>query len=313
MLDIVFMGTPDFAVPSLEMLHTRHNIKAVVTAPDKAAGRGRKIRQSPVKNFAQQHDLPCLQPQNLKDPGFVEQIKLLKPDLMVVVAFRMLPKLIWNIPPKGTFNLHASLLPQYRGAAPINHAIMNGEKQTGVTTFLIDDKIDTGNILLQEVTPISEDDTAGSLHDKLMDQGANLVLKTANAIEQDKITAKPQSTAKEAKTAPKIFRNDCEINWNKSGKDVYNFIRGLSPYPTAWTKIISDEKPSRLKVFEADFIEENHDSPTGSIRNIDNKILDVAVRDGFIRLKKIQAENKKPMNTEAFLQGYNTQNASFPA
>jgi methionyl-tRNA formyltransferase len=311
MLNIVFMGTPDFAVPSLDILHKHHNIKAVVTVPDKAAGRGRKIRQSPVKKYAEKHGIPCLQPEKLKDESFVSELKRLAPDLMVVVAFRMLPKEAWKIPRFGTFNLHASLLPDYRGAAPINHAIINGDKETGLTTFFIDEQIDTGEILMQEATPIHENDTAGSLHDRLMQQGADLVLKTVNAIESNSIKPRKQPMKANPVKAPKIFKQDCKINWQQDGKKIYNFIRGLSPYPAAWTRLENDGEQSTMKVFEADFIGEKHTMTPGSIRISDTGHFDVAVAKGFIRLNTIQPESKKPMTGKAFLQGYNIDNSRF--
>ena len=305
------MGTPDFAVPSLDILHKNHTIKAVVTVPDKAAGRGRKIRQSPVKAYAEKNGLYCLQPDTLKDDTFVSELKRLAPDLMVVVAFRMLPKVVWEIPGLGTFNLHASLLPDYRGAAPINHAIINSEQETGLTTFFIDEQIDTGSILMQEKTPIHENDTAGDLHDRLMQQGAELVLKTANAIETNSIKPQQQPLKGDYKKAPKIFKQDCKINWQQNGKEIHNFIRGLSPYPAAWTVLNNEGRESTVKIFEANFLPEQHRMTTGTIRISENRHIDVAVPNGFIRLETIQPESKKPMSANAFLQGYDITNARF--
>lgn len=304
MLNIIFMGTPEFAVPSLEILHKHHNVLAVVTAADKPAGRGRKLKASPVKNTAQSLEIPVYQPEKLKDEAFVNAMQALNPDLMVVVAFRMLPEIIWKMPSIGTFNLHASLLPQYRGAAPINHAIMNGETKTGNTTFFIDDKIDTGNILLQDEIEISENDTAGSLHDKLMLKGADLVLETVNKLESNKIKAKPQNTAQKINYAPKIFKADCEIDWRKDGKIIYNKIRGLSPYPGAWTTIRFRDEESSMKILNAKFIQQKHNEEIGQIiQSEKNKIL-VAVKNGLIQITELQIQSKKRLSDTQFLNGY---------
>jgi methionyl-tRNA formyltransferase len=304
MLNIIFMGTPEFAVPSLEILHKHHNVLAVVTAADKPAGRGRKLKASPVKNTAQSLEIPVYQPEKLKDEAFVNAMQALNPDLMVVVAFRMLPEIIWKMPSIGTFNLHASLLPQYRGAAPINHAIMNGETKTGNTTFFIDDKIDTGNILLQDEIEISGNDTAGSLHDKLMLKGANLVLETVNKLESNKIKAKPQNTAQKINYAPKIFKADCEINWSMDGKIIYNKIRGLSPYPGAWTNIRFRDEESSMKILNAKFIQQKHNDEIGQIiQSEKNKIL-VAVKNGLIQITELQIQSKKRLSDTQFLNGY---------
>ncbi|MTI24447.1 methionyl-tRNA formyltransferase, partial [Fulvivirga kasyanovii] len=238
-LRIIYMGTPDFAVPSLEiLLENKFNVVAVITAPDKPKGRGQKLMTSPVKDCAVKHNLPVLQPSNLKSPEFIEELKSYNANLQIVVAFRMLPEVVWNMPEIGTFNLHASLLPQYRGAAPINWAIINGEKETGVTTFFLKHEIDTGKIIFQEKETIREDDTVGDLYARLMQKGAQLVLKTVQAIQQEDYPQTDQNENQELKKAPKIFRETCQIDWSQSTAHVYNFIRGLSPYPAAWTEIL---------------------------------------------------------------------------
>ena len=305
MLNIVFMGTPDFAVPSLEILHKHHHVQAVVTVPDKPAGRGRKLRTSPVKDFALRNNIPVFQPEKLRDENFIRKMQSLKPDLMVVVAFRMLPKQVWSIPRSGTFNLHASLLPQYRGAAPINHAIINGETVTGNTTFFIDDKIDTGNILLQEEIAIEANDTAGDLHDKLMISGAVLTLETVNGLEKGEITPKPQKEAGELKTAPKIFKEDCLIDWNQDAAHITNKIRGLSPYPTAWTKAYYEGNETSLKIFKAGFYPKEHNKTPGKINPENKEFIEVFVRNGIIRLSDVQAQNKKRMKAKDFINGIN--------
>ncbi|MEA1873785.1 MAG: methionyl-tRNA formyltransferase [Bacteroidota bacterium] len=304
MLNIIFMGTPDFAVPSLEILHKNHNVLAVVTAPDKPAGRGRKLKASPVKNTAQSLNIPIYQPEKLKDADFVNAMETLAPDLMVIVAFRMLPKIIWKIPKIGTFNLHASLLPQYRGAAPINHAIINGEKITGNTSFFIDEKIDTGNILLQDEIEISDNDTAGSLHDKLKQHGAGLVLETVNKLEANHIEAKPQSSAQIINHAPKIFKTDCEIDWKADGKKIHNKIRGLSPYPGAWSNIRFRDEKSSMKVLNAKFIQQKHNAEIGQIIQSEKDKILVAVKNGIIQITELQIQSKKRLSDTQFLNGY---------
>ncbi|MCJ7466648.1 MAG: methionyl-tRNA formyltransferase, partial [Maribacter sp.] len=239
-LRIVFMGTPEFAVATLAaLLDTTHEVVGVITAPDRQAGRGRKLQESAVKQFATQKGLTILQPTNLKNPHFLEQLKSLNPNLQIVVAFRMLPKVVWQLPKYGTFNLHASILPDYRGAAPINWAIINGETSTGATTFFIDEQIDTGNIILQEEIQIAKDETAGNLHDRLMHLGAHLVLATVKQIELDAVKTIKQQTAGSLKTAHKISKETCEIDWGKTVDEIYNHIRGLSPYPTAWSTLMN--------------------------------------------------------------------------
>lgn len=297
---IIFMGTPEFAVPSLDILHKNgHEILSVVTVPDKPAGRGRKIRTSAIKDYAIEHGLPVLQPVKLRDPAFIETLTKLQPELMVVVAFRMLPEMVWSIPSIGTFNLHASLLPNYRGAAPINWVIINGEKKTGATTFFIDKKIDTGNLLLQTETEIPDDWTAGDLHDDLMIKGANLVLETVEALEFQTVEAKAQDNSLFKDHAPKIFKEDCRIDWNKEVQDVYNFTRGLSPFPTAWTQL-GDKV---LKVYRTRIAHMHAGNLPGSIRVEDNKLF-VACADGLLEITELQLEGKKRMKTEDFLRGY---------
>lgn len=302
-MPIVFMGTPGFAAHILETLvENGQNIVGVVTVADKPAGRGKKLHESEVKKIAIKHQLTLLQPTHLKDPIFIEALKALNAAVFVVVAFRMLPELVWKIPAKGTFNLHASLLPQYRGAAPINWAIINGEKTTGVTTFFIDEKIDTGAVIDQKAISITESDTAGSLHDKLMTLGADLVIKTLLNIEKGTIDPKSQENEGTLKEAPKIFKEDCRINWSQDGKDIENFIKGMSPYPTAWTQLNQERETVILKVFEATFIKMSHNSKIGSIIK-SKKELKIAVRDGFIVLLKIQLPGKRAMNILEVLNG----------
>jgi len=308
-LRIVYMGTPAFAVAPLEMLFKANcNVVGVITAPDRPAGRGKKIRFSAVKEFALARDLAVLQPDNLKDPGFIFRLRQLAPDLQVVVAFRMLPEIVWRIPPMGTFNLHASLLPDYRGAAPINHVIINGEARTGVTSFMIDAKIDTGNILLQDETPIGEAETAGELHDRLMAMGADLVLNTMQqlasgslkASSQDDLTA-PGSVLKKA---PKIQKEDCRIDWNGPGKEISNLIRGLSPYPGAFTTLQKEEGAGILcKIFSSSFEGSVHRHPPGNILTDRKRELKVAVQDGFLKIHMVQQEGKRRMEIGDFLAG----------
>jgi len=300
---IVFMGTPEFAVASLEaLLEAGCDIVGVVTAPDKPAGRGQKLSESAVKQYAVSKGLPVLQPVKLKDPEFIEQLRELKPDLQVVVAFRMLPEVVWNMPPLGTINLHASLLPQYRGAAPINWAIINGEKESGVTTFFLKHEIDTGNILFTEKVTIYENFNAGSLHDKLMDKGAGLLVKTVKAIESGRYTEQPQekiAEGTELKHAPKIFKEDCKIDWNQPTEKVHNLIRGLSPYPTAFTEL----NGKILKIFEAEKEIKKHDITPGNFITDHKTYLKFACPNGLINLKDIQLEGKKRMGIEEFLRG----------
>lgn len=302
-LRIVFMGTPDFAVGILDAIYqNNYDIAAVITAPDKPAGRGQKVKYSAVKEYALQKELTILQPTNLKDEAFLEALKSLNANLQVVVAFRMLPEAVWKMPKLGTFNLHASLLPQYRGAAPINWAIINGETATGVTTFFIDDKIDTGAIILKEETDIHPDETAGELHDRLMHLGVDAVLKTLTLIAAGNTQTTVQPLDEDVKTAYKLNRDNCRINWNAPGIEIYNLIRGLSPYPAAWTFIVDNGQEWNVKVYEAAFEEKQHDEVVGSIKCGARKIK-VAVSDGFIDLRVLQFPGKKKMTAQELLNG----------
>jgi len=303
-LRIVFMGTPEFAVTILqEILEAGYNVVGVITAPDKAAGRGRKLNESAVKVYAASRGLKLLQPANLKSPDFLEDLKALKPNVQVVVAFRMLPKAVWDLPEYGTFNLHASLLPQYRGAAPINWAIINGEESTGVSTFFLDEKIDTGAMILQKKVAIGKEETAGSLHDKLMHEGAGLVLETLSLIKNDKVIPRQQQESKELKEAPKLTRENTQINWDDSIDEIYNLIRGLNPYPGAWTNLKNGEDILQVKILEVEKLEESHNLETGIVV-VENKELKVAVKNGFIKFLEIQIPGKRKMKTRDLLNGY---------
>jgi methionyl-tRNA formyltransferase len=300
-LRIVFMGTPNFAVLSLRILVEQgYRVVGVITAPDKPAGRGRQMQQSAVKQYALCQGLKVLQPEKLKDPAFLEELRSLEANLQVVVAFRMLPEIVWAMPAYGTFNLHASLLPKYRGAAPINWAIINGENETGVTTFFLQQEIDTGDILLQEKLPISPQDNAGTLHDKLMQIGADVVLRTVQAIEQDLVQPQAQSKTAELSKAPKIFKEDCQINWNKPGIAVYNFIRGLSPYPAAFTQV----QGKGMKLFRVTFMPQIHTQKPGEVVTDGKTFFRFAVPDGYINCLEIQLEGKGKMPVKDFLLGY---------
>jgi methionyl-tRNA formyltransferase len=300
------MGTPGFAVASLEKLvDEKYNVVAVVTVPDKPAGRGQKLQESEVKQFAVQHNIPVLQPEKLKAPDFLGQLKSFKPDLQIVVAFRMLPEVVWQLPPMGTFNLHGSLLPQYRGAAPINRAVMNGETKTGVTTFFLQHQIDTGNIIFREEIPIGKNETAGEVHDRMMVTGANLVTKTVDAIATKDYTEVPQSSLVKPgeiiHEAPKIFREDCKIDWTLPGEKIHNHIRGLSPYPAAWTDFTGENGVKQvLKIFRSEFIPSAHAYSPGSI----HENFSVAVKDGYVKVLEIQAPGKKKMPVADFLRGF---------
>jgi len=312
-LRIVYMGNPDFAVRPLEiMLQHNYNVVAVVTGQDKPAGRGKKINESAVKVFAKEKNLPILQPESLKDEVFLQELQALNIDLIVVIAFKMLPKVVWQIPKIGTINIHASLLPQYRGAAPINWAIINGEKKTGVTSFLINEVIDTGNILLKKEVAIADDETAGTLHDKLQESGSLLLLETLQLLENGKTQGIDQKTLfqneSELKPAPKIFKDTCKINWNNSTETINNHIRGFSPYPGAWTQIKKNDTISVFKIFVAHCIIENHTLPTGVIVNKNNSIA-ITTQDGFIQPIEIQIEGKRRMNIHDFLNGFSFEDA----
>ncbi|WP_199136500.1 methionyl-tRNA formyltransferase [Pedobacter sp. ASV12] len=299
-MKIVFMGTPDFAVASLDaLLQAEFDVVAVVTAADKPAGRGQKLSESAVKKYAVAKGIPVLQPLKLKDPAFIEDLKAFKADLQVVVAFRMLPEVVWNMPPKGTINLHASLLPQYRGAAPINHVIINGEKESGVTTFFLKHEIDTGDIIFSDSVAITDDESAGSLHDKLMDLGAHLLVRTVKAIEANDYNEVPQPASDELKMAPKIFKEFCKIDWNQPSQTVYNHIRGLSPYPTAFTTF----NDKALKIFGAVLEEKEPGISAGAFLTDGKTFLKFAAKDGFLKVTDIQYEGKKRMLIEEFLRG----------
>ena len=306
---LIFMGTPDFAVETLKTLtENNYNIVGVITNPDKPAGRGQKIQEPAVKKYAVSQGLHVLQPTNLKDEHFREEIRKLQPSLQIVVAFKILPPSIFTIPTHGTFNLHASLLPQYRGAAPINHAIINGEKETGVTTFFLDEKVDTGKIIDQRKVSITETDTAGSLHDKLMKSGAELVKSTIDSIINNTYSIIPQNELAQKfntlRKAPKIFNEDCRINWHKDINTLYNFIRGLTPYPAAWTELIDKEgNRKKTKIFFSQPIAESHNYKPGTIQSDYKNYLKVAAKNGFINIKKLQIEGKKKMQTDEFLKG----------
>lgn len=302
---IIFMGTPEFAVASLEALvKAKFNIVGVVTAPDKPAGRGMKLQESPVKKYASRRKVKILQPQKLKDPAFLEELKSLKADLQVVVAFRMLPEVVWNMPPMGTINLHASLLPQYRGAAPINWAVINGEKETGVTTFKLNHEIDTGNILLQETIPIGDDETAGEVHDRMKEVGAQLLVKTVHGLEDGSLQEIDQSEINQQpeglKHAPKIFTQTCRIDWTKTFDEIYNLIRGLSPYPGAFSEL----GDKTIKIFRSEKEPAVPTSKPGRWETDAKTYLKFACKNGYIHLKDVQLEGKKRMSIDEFLRGY---------
>lgn len=299
------MGTPDFAVGSLkQLLEAGFKVVGVITAPDRPAGRGRKLQESAVKQFAVKHQLKVLQPTNLKDEAFLKDLKSLDANLQVVVAFRMLPKVVWQMPAYGTFNLHASLLPQYRGAAPINWAIINGETETGVTTFFIDEKIDTGNIILQKGANIRPDDNAGNLHDRLMELGAHLVVETCKQIEAGTVSLQKQDESMELKPAPKIHKDTCRIDWNSPMMDIYNHIRGLSPYPGAWTELVNDGKAEPMKIFRTEMETSEHDYIVGKLV-VEKKSLKVAVKEGYLNLLELQLPGKRRMQVNEVLNGLN--------
>ncbi len=304
------MGTPDFAVTILDrIIRENYQVVGVITAPDKQAGRGRKIHQSAVKQYAIAKGLTILQPTNLKAPEFQSELEALAPDLQVVVAFRMLPKSVWNLPKQGTFNLHASLLPDYRGAAPINWAIMNGETETGTTTFFLDDKIDTGEIILQNKTYIAKDETVGQLHDKLMFLGADLVIDTLKLIEKGDVTT-TQQAIESKKLAYKIHTETCKIDWSWTSEKIYNHIRGLNPYPAAWTTLVSPDSEINVKIYDCNIENETHSLPPGALL-IDKKSIKVATQDSFINIKSLKIAGKKLMNTASLLNGFNIPDQSF--
>ncbi|UMB60860.1 methionyl-tRNA formyltransferase [Lutibacter sp. A80] len=306
---IVFMGTPEFAVATLDALvKAKFNVVGVITAPDKPAGRGRKLNESAVKKYALEHQLNILQPTNLKDQAFITALQSLNANLQIVVAFRMLPKVVWQMPEFGTFNLHASLLPNYRGAAPINWALINGETKTGVTTFFIDEKIDTGNIILQEEVNIEQNTILGELHDKLMTVGSDLVVKTVQQIKKGTVNTTKQPEIEE-KAAPKIFTETCKINWKDSLSNTYNLIRGLNPYPAAWTTLYNNEEKIKVKIFDVTPIEEIHTLKPGLISTT-KKEIKVAVPNGFLKIESLQLAGKKKMDSKSLLNGYTFQENS---
>ncbi len=309
-LRIVFMGTPEFAVASLDaLLNSTHEVVAVVTVPDKPAGRGQKLQQSAVKQFAELKGLPVLQPEKLRNEEFIADLKSFNADLFVVVAFRMLPEMVWQMPPLGTFNLHGSLLPRYRGAAPINWAIMNGDAKSGVTTFFLKHEIDTGNIIYQDEVAIAPDDNAGNLHDNLMEVGAKLVVKTADTIAGGNVTFMTQEEmiqrGYESIHAPKIFKDDCRISWTRAVDDIHNQIRGLSPYPAAWCEIVKDgQPPVSMKIFKSQKEVTAHELPVGTVVSDGKVAVKVACLDGYIAILELQLAGKKRMPVKDFLLGF---------
>lgn len=300
------MGTPDFAVEPLKTLvEAGKEVVAVVTMPDKPAGRGHKLQFSPVKEYALKAGIPVLQPENLKSPDFLQELASYNADLQIVVAFRMLPEAVWSMPKYGTFNLHASLLPRYRGAAPINWAVINGDKETGITTFFLKHEIDTGNIILQEKVAIDEEDNAGDVHDKLMYLGADLVLKTLKMIEEDNVITRPQDDA-QASPAPKIFKDTAKLDFDKCAADIRNLVRGMAPYPAAWFNIkLQDGNESMMKIFKVSIEEKNHNYSVGTILTDGKKMLKIACKDGFINLLEVQMAGKKRMAAEDLMRGTN--------
>lgn len=309
-LRIVFMGTPGFAVESLKALVENHyQVVAVITAPDKPAGRGQNMSESAVKVYANEKQIPVLQPEKLKDPGFLDILKSYRADLQIVVAFRMLPEVVWNMPPLGTFNLHGSILPNYRGAAPLNWAVINGEKETGVTTFLLSHEIDTGKVLFMERTPIGEDETVGDIHDRLMVTGARLVVKTVDALASGTVNPVPQEKLMEGmgelKPAPKLFRDDMRIPWDKPAPVVWNFIRGLSPYPAAWTTFVNlvTGKTTEARFFLARPFQGEHALP-GTIRSDGKTSLEIACGEGWLSVTDLQVSGRKRMKVDEFLRGF---------
>ncbi|MCT4630792.1 methionyl-tRNA formyltransferase [Winogradskyella sp.] len=304
-LRIVFMGTPDFAVATLKtLLDNNYNVVGVITAPDRKAGRGQKLKASAVKQFALEHNLNILQPKNLKAESFIEELKALNANLQIIVAFRMLPEVVWQMPEYGTFNLHASLLPQYRGAAPIHWAIINGETKTGVTTFFIDEKIDTGAIILSEETDIAEDTTVGALHDQLMTIGSHLVIKTVQLIEEDKVITTIQPKSDDLKTAYKLNRDNCKIDWEQDLDTIFNKIRGLNPFPTAWCYLKNeDEELITTKLYDVEKVYETHNFEAGLVISSKTE-LKVSCQGGYIKVKEMQLPGKRKMDVKSLLNGF---------
>ena len=303
-LKVIFFGTPEFAKTSLEAIHqSHHEVVGVVTVADKASGRGQKINQSAVKVFAVENNIPVFQPEKLRDPEFLEEVAKLNADIFVVVAFRMMPKILFEMPKMGTFNLHASLLPDYRGAAPINYAVINGEKKTGATTFFINEKIDEGNILLQKEIEISSEENAGQLHDSLMEMGAKLVVETLDGLSENSIQEKPQPEVEHPKNAFKIFKEDTRIDWTQSSETVHNFVRGMSPYPAAFTTVKIGEDQKFLKIYKGKFEIESHGKNAGTLE-IDKHQFKIFTKDGFYLPEEVQLEGKKRMSVKDFLNGF---------
>ena len=302
------MGTPHFAAEALKTIHeSNYQIVSVVCPPDKPGGRGQKLKSCEVKQYAVSQNLKVLQPEKLKSPKFLSKLKNLNADLFIVVAFRMLPREVWSIPKYGTFNIHASLLPQYRGAAPINWALINGEKKTGVTSFLIDEKIDTGEILLHKDCEIRKNENAGELHDRLMLMGAELTIETCEGIFNNKIEPRVQQNKTELKNAPKLFKSDCKIDWSKSSVEIFNHIRGLSPYPVAWTNIISNNESKTIKIFNADYKLVKHKKEITEV-DISKNSFKIYTKDGVINILEIQIAGKRKMDIKSFLNGINLSN-----
>jgi len=308
-LSIIFMGTPDFAVRSLDaIIRDNYKVKAVITAPDKKAGRGKKINYSEVKKFALEKNLKLLQPHNLKDENFINELKSIKADLFIVVAFRMLPKIVWEIPKLGTINLHASLLPQLRGAAPIHWAIINGLQSTGVSTFFINEKIDLGNIIEQREVEIENTENTGNLYQKLKEIGSQLILTTLKQIISGNLITQKQIESKKLLKAPKLVKENTRINWNKSGLEIFNFIRGLSPHPTAWTK--SEKTKKTFKLYNVIYFKEKRSDKLNGIININDNLMKISVKDGYLKVLELQIEGKKKMSVQEFINGYKSYNLS---
>jgi len=306
---IIFMGTPDFAVKSLDaIIRNNYNVKAVITAPDKKAGRGKKINSSEVKKYALEKNLKLLQPHNLKDENFITELKSTKADLFVVVAFRMLPKIVWEIPQFGTINLHASLLPQLRGAAPIHWAIIRGLLSTGVSTFFINEKIDYGNIIEQREVEIGDTENTGNLYQRLKEIGSELILTTLKQIISGKLKTQKQIESKKLLKAPKLVKENTRINWNQSGLEIFNFIRGLSPHPAAWTK--SEKTNKTFKLYNVIYFKEKKSDKLNGIININDNLMKISVNDGYLKVLELQIEGKKKMSVQEFINGYKSYNLS---
>ena len=310
-LKIIYMGTPAFAIaPLQQILESEHKVVAVITAPDRKSGRGKKLASSPIKVFCEENDLPVLQPPNLKDPDLITQLREIAPDVMVVVAFRMLPKEVWSIPPNGTFNLHASLLPKYRGAAPIHWAIINGEQQTGVTTFFINEQIDTGEIITQKSLSIGLNENTGQLSNRLEELGATLTLETLDLIATNRVNSSPQPNNNQALLAPKLTRENTQLQWDQEGKRIERKVRGLQPFPCAWTMLSNNDQLLYCKIHDVDFIDGKQPLEDGKIF-VENQQIMVAVPNGTIHVKRLQLPNKKPMSDKELLNGYSIDAQAF--